>query len=314
MESKEYFYVINYNSASDKELCDLEMKYIFNFVPEKKRYIVSNIDTNPSRSPFIKEKISIIFSGNSLESLVKQVVDTKLSLDDFKVIYLKSGDEDVDYKERLRSVSEIGYVITGEPNIHEPKVIVGISKIKDRWILGKYEKNDFKWHIHDRKPYTYSNSLGLKLAKSLVNVAVGNDFNLKVVDPCCGVGTVIIEALDIGINIKGYEINSQIADNAKKNLKFFGFENVVEEKDMHTIKENFDVAIIDMPYGIFTPTTDEKQNELIRSVARFAKKLVIVTIKNMDKELKAAGFKIVDKCKVNKNKFIRYITVCEIGD
>jgi tRNA G10 N-methylase Trm11 len=313
MKKNEYFYLINYNSRSDKEVCDLEMKCIFNYIPEK-RYILSNIDTDPSRSPFIKEKISILFSGDSLEELVRQVVDNKLSFDDFKVIYLKSGDGDVDYKERLRSVSEIGYVITGQPSIHDPKVIVGISKIKDRWILGKYEKNNFEWHIHDRKPYTYSNSLSLKLAKSLVNIAVGNDFNLKVVDPCCGVGTVILEALDLGINIKGYEINDQIADNAMKNLEFFGFENVVEEKDMHTIDENFDVSIIDMPYGIFTPTTDEKQNELIKSAARFSKKLVIVTIKNMDKELIDAGFKIVDKCHVNKNKFVRYVTVCEIGD
>jgi tRNA G10 N-methylase Trm11 len=191
---------------------------------------------------------------------------------------------------------------------------VGISKIKDMWILGIYDKNNFEWHVHDRKPYTYSNSLSLKLAKTLVNIAVGNNFDLKVVDPCCGVGTVVIEALDLGINIKGYEINDQIADNAKKNLEFFGFKNVVEEKDMHTIEENFDVAIIDMPYGIFTATTEEKQNELIKSVANFARKLVIVTIRNMDKELVDAGFKIKDKCQVNKNKFIRYITVCEIGD
>ncbi|MDS0524470.1 SAM-dependent methyltransferase [Clostridium sp. SHJSY1] len=313
MSNNEYFYIINYNSRSDKELCDLEMKYIFNQIPDK-RCVLSNIDTNPSRSPFIKEKISILFSGDSLEELVKQVVDRNLAFDDFKVIYLKSGHDDVDYKERLRSVSEIGYVITGEPNIHEPKVVIGISKIKNRWILGEYDKNNFEWHIHDKKPYTYSNSLSLKLAKSLVNIAVGNEFNLKVVDPCCGVGTVVIEALDLGINIKGYEINDQIADNAKRNLEFFGFTNVVEEKDMHTIKENFDVAIIDMPYGIFTPTTDEKQNELIKSAARFTKKLIIVTIKNMDNELINAGFKIVDKCQMNKNKFIRYITVCEIGD
>lgn len=313
MNNNKYFYIINYNSRSDKELCDLEMKYIFNEIPEK-RYVLSNINANPSRSAFIKEKISILFSGESLEDLVRQVVTNRIAFDDFKVIYLKSGDGDVDYKERLRSVSEIGYVITGVPNIHEPKVIIGISKIKDTWILGEYDKNNFEWHIHDRKPYTYSNSLSLKLAKSLVNIAVGNDFKLKVVDPCCGVGTVVIEALDLGINIKGYEINDQIADNAKRNLEFFGFPNVIEEKDMHTIKEDFDVAIIDMPYGIFTSTTDEKQNELIKSAARFAKKLVIVTIKNMDSELMDAGFKVVDKCQMNKNKFIRYITVCEIGD
>jgi tRNA G10 N-methylase Trm11 len=82
---------------------------------------------------------------------------------------------------------------------------------------------------------------------------------------------VVIEALDLGVNVKGYELNELIAENAQRNLEFFGFDNVIEQKDMHTIEEKFDVAIIDMPYGIFTPTTTEKQNELIKSVAKFAR-------------------------------------------
>jgi len=309
MNEKEYFYLINF-SQQEKELCQLEMKYIFNSIPEGK-YILSNIDTNPTRSPFIKEKISILFSANSIEELVEMVIDNKISYEDFKVIYLKSGNCDVDYKERLKSVSAIGYVVTGEPSIHNPKIIIGISKINDRWILGIYDKNDFKWHIHDRKPYSYSNALSLKVAKTLVNIAVANNYEIKLVDPCCGIGTVVIEALDLGINIKGYEINELIAENAQRNLEFFGFENVIKQKDMHTIEEKFDVAIIDMPYGIFTPTTVEKQNELIKSVAKFSKKLILVTITDMDEILKAEKFNIVDKCSVNKNNFKRFITVCE---
>ncbi|PRR81104.1 TRM11 family SAM-dependent methyltransferase [Clostridium vincentii] len=309
MNTKEYFYLINF-SPQEKELCQLEMKYILNSKPEGK-YILSDIDTNPSRSPFIKEKISILFSGNSIEELVGQVIENKIAYEDFKVLYLKSGDGDVDYTERLKSVSAIGYVVQGEPSIHNPKIIIGISKIQDRWILGIYDKNDFKWHIHDSKPYSYSNALSLKLGKTLVNIAIGNNYNTKLVDPCCGIGTVVIEALDLGIDVKGYELNELISQNAQRNLEFFGFENVIKQKDMHTIEEQFDVAIIDMPYGIFTPTTVEKQNELIKSVSQFCKKLVLVTITNMDVVLNLEGFNIVDKCSVNKNNFKRYITVCE---
>jgi len=309
MNIKEYFYLINF-AEQEKELCQLEMKYIFNYRPEEK-YILSDIDTNPTRSPFIKEKISILFSGKSIDDLVEKVLENKIAYEDFKVIYLKSGNGDVDYKERLKSVSAIGYVVKGEPSIHNPKVIIGISKIQDRWILGIYDKNDFQWHIHDKKPYSYSNALSLKVAKTLVNIAVANNYHTKLVDPCCGIGTVVIEALDLGIKVKGYELNELIAENAQRNLEFFGFENVIEQKDMHTIEEKFDVAIIDMPYGIFTPTTVEQQNRLIKSVALFCKKLILVTITDMDLVLKSEGFNIVDKCSVNKNNFKRYITVCE---
>jgi len=309
MNIKEYFYLINF-SQQEKELCQLEMKYIFNYRPEGK-YVLSDIDTNPTRSPFIKEKISILFSGNSIEDLVEKVIENKIAYEEFKVIYLKSGDCDVEYKERLKSVSAIGYVVKGEPNIHNPKIIIGISKIQDRWILGIYDKNDFKWHIHDRKPYSYSNALSLKVAKALVNIAVANNYQTKLVDPCCGIGTVVIEAMDLGINVKGYEINELIAENAQRNLEFFGFDNVIKQKDMHSIEEKFDVAIIDMPYGIFTPTTVEKQKDIIKSVSRFCKKLILVTITDMDEVLRVENFNIVDKCSVNKNNFKRFITVCE---
>ena len=39
------------------------------------------------------------------------------------------------------------------------------------------------------------------------------------IDPCCGIGTVVIEALEQGIDIKGYELVYKIGMNAK--LKFF---------------------------------------------------------------------------------------------
>ena len=309
MKFLEYFYVVNYNEGH-RELCFMEAKYILGVEPTKK-IVISNESVDPSRSAFIKEKISVMYISNSLEGLVNKIKEDKIREDDFKVLYLKSGFEDVEYIERLKSVSKVGAVIIGEPNIHEPKIIFGISKINDKWIFGIYDKNNYEWHIHDRKPFTYSNALNVNVAKAVVNIAVGNDFTTKLVDPCCGIGTVVIEALDLGINIKGYEINGQIVKNAQRNLEFFSFKNVIAEKDMHTITEEFDVAIIDMPYGVFTPTTKEIQNALVKSSIKFTKRLILISIFNSDKLLEETGYKILDKCVVLKNNFKRYITLCE---
>ena len=137
------------------------------------------------------------------------------------------------------------------------------------------------------------------------------NLDCKLIDPCCGVGTVIIEALSMGINVKGYEINKKIAENAQKNLEFFGYENVITSGDMHNIEEKYDVAIIDMPYGLFTATTLEKQTALIKTARRITKKLVIVTFEDMDKHIIEAGFDIINKSYVSKGKFKRYINICE---
>ena len=58
---------------------------------------------DPSRSPFIKDIISIIYEEDSLEEIVRKIIEDKLSYDDFKVCYIKREDGDVNYEERLKS-------------------------------------------------------------------------------------------------------------------------------------------------------------------------------------------------------------------
>lgn len=306
---KKYFYYIKY-PIFEEALCKLEMKCLFGDIIIEK-YLFSNFYICPSRSPFIKEMISVIYEEDSLEQIMKNIIEDKLAYDDFKVCYLRTEYGDIDYEERLKSLSQIGFVITGEPEIHNPKIILGITRINGKWIFGKYEKNDYEWHIHDKKPYSYSNSLSVRVARALVNIAVRNNLQCKLIDPCCGVGTVIIEALSMGINVVGCELNTSIAQNAKKNLKFYGYEDVITNGDMNKIEEKYDVAIIDLPYGLFTPTTIEEQTALIRSARRISDRLVIVTFEDMDNYIIDAGFKIVDKSYVCKGKFKRYINICE---
>lgn len=307
--SKRYFYTINY-PVFEEDLCKMEMRCLFNQNPSEK-YLFSDLYINISRSPFIKDMISIIYEEDSLEQIVDNIIKDLLSYDNFKVCYIKLENGDINYNERLRSISKIGFVIIGEPQMHKPEIMLGITRINGRWIFGKYERNDYEWHIHDRKPYSYSNSLSLRVARALVNIAVKNDLNCKLIDPCCGIGTVVIEAISMGINVLGYEINNKIAENAQKNLEFFGYENVITNDDMNNIEEKYDVAIIDLPYGLFTPTTIEEQTSIIRTARRISKKLVIVTFEDMNKHIISTGFNIIDKSCVSKGKFKRYVSICE---
>lgn len=308
--NKKYFYMVNYNSQFEESLCAMEIKYLLQEEVSNK-YLFSDIYIEPSRSPFIKEMICIMYEENSLDEIINRIIEDKLAYDDFKVCYLRLEKNEISYKERLDSLRSIGMSIEGEANIHEPKVMFGVTKVDGKWIFGEYKKNDFKWHIHDEKPYSYSNSLSLRVARALVNIAVGIDLNKRLVDPCCGVGTVVLEAMSMGIDVEGYEINYDIAENAKKNIKFFEYKNVIKNADMNTIDKKYDVAIIDMPYNLFTPITLENQIKIINTSRRITKKLVIVTFEDMDKYIIDAGFKIIDRCNVAKGKFVRRISICE---
>ena len=305
---KEYLYIINYQDY-EKSLCDMEMKYIFGNVP-KEKYIYSKVNIKPSRSAFIKHKISIIYSSIDIDNIVEHIRDNKIAYNDFKVNYIKSDYDDIDYNQRLQAVKDIGFVIIGFPDIHNPKVNLAITKINNNYIFGEYEKNDLSWQRFDKRPHSYSNGLSLKMARAIINIAVQNNLDSKVIDPCCGIGTVVLEGLDLGIDIKGIEISKQIAHNARNNIEFFGYDrDIIICNDMHNLKEKYDIAIIDIPYGIFSPITYEEQVKIIKTSRKIAEKVILISFEDMDKELMQEGFKVIDKGTIVKNRFTRYITI-----
>ncbi len=304
-----FLYFINYHD-NERELCKMEMRCLFNREINEK-YFFSDIDINASKSPFIKSKIKIIYSDESLDRMVRKIKEDNLSYDDFKVSYVKSEQGDVQYEDRLEATRKIGFVVNGYPDMHKPRNPLAVTKINGLWIFGEYERNDFKWQKHNDKPYSYSNALGLRMARALVNIAMKDNEEGTLIDPCCGVGTVVIEALDLGIKVKGCEISKQIAYNARENVEFLGYlRDTIVCYDMHKIKDKYDSAIIDIPYGLFSPVTLEEQKAIIHTARNICEKMVIVTFEDMEKFIVEAGFSVIDKCVVPKGNFKRHILVC----
>lgn len=309
--AQQFFYSINY-SEEINQLCAMEMKYLFDTILEnKKKYLICNRKIDSSRSVHIKARIDILCAANSLEELISQVAEQRFTYDQFKIWYVKSMEGDAEYTERLKSLGMIASKIHGSVEIHHPKVNLAVTKVRDRWLFGEYKKNDYKWLRHEEKPHSYSNALSLRMARTVVNIAVGRDLNTTLVDPCCGVGTVVLEALDLGVPVKGYEISKPTAFNARNNIEFFGYErDTILRGDMHEIQKVYDVSIVDIPYGLYTQTTPEEQQEILKTSRRISKKLILVSFEKMDKQIIEAGFKIIDFCEVSKGKFKRYITIC----
>ena len=304
-----FLYFINYQD-NERELCKMEMRCLFNREINEK-YFFSDIDINASKSPFIKSKIKIIYSDESLDRMVSKIKEDNFSYDDFKVSYVKSEQGDVQYEDRLEATRKIGFVVNGYPDMHKPRNPLAVTKINGLWIFGEYERNDFKWQKHNDKPYSYSNALGLRMARALVNIAMKDNEEGTLIDPCCGVGTVVIEALDLGIKVKGCEISKQMAYNARENVEFLGYlRDTIVCYDMHKIKDKYDSAIIDIPYGLFSPVTLEEQKAIIHTARNICEKMVIVTFEDMEKFIVEAGFSVIDKCVVPKGNFKRHILVC----
>jgi len=268
----------------------------------------SDFEVDPSRSPFIRHRLSIRHAAATLDELADRLRAEHRT--DFEFMHFKFEGSELTYEEWRDRTAELVSVVNGAAG-DMPRTLMALAKKDGVWYFGEYAQNDNRWKEHDRKPETNSHSLGLRTARALVNIAVPDAGACTLVDPCCGVGTVLIEALSMGVASRGFEINRRVAESARLNLAFFGFPDVVAPLDMHGITEHFDVSIVDIPYGLFTPVTPEEQVAIIRTARRISDRMVIITFEDMEEAIHGAGFRIVDRCRVRKGRFVRYISVCE---
>ena len=209
----------------------------------------------------------------------------------------------VHYQETIENCKRVALPIDGSVNMQNPKVVFAITKIEDTWYFGIYH-DEVNWSDHYEKPHSYSHSLNLRDARTIVNIAVGNDLSLKVIDPCCGVGTVVLEALSMGIDIEGYDINRYVSYQARLNLEHYGYDPlVIQKQDMLTIDKKYDVTIIDIPYGVYSPFSYEQQLELLKGTLSLAPKLLLVSHIPMNQELETMGYTILDRAMIKKRKF-----------
>ena len=97
-------------------------------------------------------------------------------------------------------------------------------------------------------------------------------------------------------------------------MNHFGFDGMLITKDdINKHQGHYDVAIIDIPYNLYTPITYQEQCAIIQSARRLCDKLVLVSYEKMDQEIKEASFEIKDRILRKKTelvKFGRYIYVC----
>ncbi|MFD1735042.1 TRM11 family SAM-dependent methyltransferase [Bacillus salitolerans] len=306
-------YLYTYASREEEaSLCQLELRSLFNQSPGRS-YFISDLKMAPSRSPFIRERIDILFEGTTLEDIIGQINGLPKIESSYRVVYVKNDElSDPPGLQARRAIErEVGVQIKGEPDLHNPKLLFGIMNIHNGFVFGFYVKSEAVWLQHQQKPYMYSTALSTRVARAVANIAVPIPEGTKAIDPCCGIGTVLIEALSMGIDIIGGDKNPLVTSKARVNIAHFGLEGKVLLQDIRNVMGHYDVAIIDLPYNLCSVITPKEQLEMFQSARKFAQKLVVVTIEPVDSIILEAGFTITDRCEVSKGSFKREVIVCK---
>ncbi|GGA27607.1 TRM11 family SAM-dependent methyltransferase [Paenibacillus physcomitrellae] len=294
----------------ERELCGLELRSLLGEIPGQ-RHVESRLQVAPDRSPFLHERLAVQFEAETLEELEEQAGRIALEGATFKVRYL-DADQTETYEGKRALERRIGARIIGKAEMKSPDRLFGFAYSKDRWVLGECVAGESIWLKHNSKPRQYSTALSTRVARAAVNIAVPRQEGLKLVDPCCGIGTVLIEALSMGIETEGFDINPLAVTGARENLKHFGFlEEAVRLGDMRQLDGRYDVLILDLPYNLCSVLPEEELLDMLRSARRLAPKAVILTLEDILPALGKSGWTIKESCSIYKGRFSRQLLIVE---
>ncbi|MCH1627200.1 TRM11 family SAM-dependent methyltransferase [Ferdinandcohnia quinoae] len=115
----------------------------------------------------------------------------------------------------------------------------------------------------------------------------------------------------MGIDIVGSDRNRLILGGTRENIAHFGLSGEVKLNNIRDIKNQDDVAIIDLPYNLCSVITPKEKAEMLQSACRFARKVVVVSVEPIDEILIDVGFCIIDRAVVKKGSFTREVIICK---
>ena len=311
-----YLYTFNAQEG-EQALCRMEMRALLGEDTEA-GILLSERDIEVSRSPFVKERVAVVCEGGSVTDVAEQASRLDLGGRTFLVRFLKRNglapEDKIEYEEQRNIERAIARRMRGIANVREPDVAYAIVPFRGRWFFGVLERNAAKWLDHMQKPSAYSIALPTRLARAAVNIAAPdeNPAARSVIDPCCGIGTALVEAASIGMRIVGRDINPLAATGARANLAHFGYACEVTLGDIAGVTVRYDSAVVDLPYNHVTKITPAGQLDILRHAKRIADRVVVLSIAPIDDMLAAAGFRVVDRCVWSKNDtFERHVLLCE---
>jgi 16S rRNA G966 N2-methylase RsmD len=288
----------------------MEQRALFGAEAGAEGWLHSSVSIEPCRSPFIRQRLSVRYEALTLEELIGMIEGLSTEGRTFKIRYVKTQGA-CSYDEQRLIEKRAGAVIRGIADMKEPQQIFGILQAGGQWRFGDLSDNSSVWLKHQNKPQSYSTALSTRLARAMVNTALpyqdGELPSKTLLDPCCGMGTVIIEALSMGIQTAGSDLNPLAVKGARINLDYYGYSDVVNKRDIADASGTYDAVIVDLPYNLCSVSPREQQLEILKHARRLSLRLVIVTTEDLDELVTAAGCCIIDRCSVPKGNLIRQI-------
>ncbi len=257
----------------------------------------------------------VLFSGRS-DSLAKNIVENPIYFGrENKVVYsvlnfssgeslskileaMKENFSAERLKARYKGVSGTIKMQTGEIARGTPEKIMlrdmnyflfGESELSFGYLEESYDVNEAEKRDMEKPYRSESLAISPRLARILINLSQVNK-NEILLDPFCGIGVVLGEAMLRDINVIGVDIDKSATENAKKNIEWLKNNYKIATRSIVINKDSRNVRI-DRIDGIATePSLGELMKKMpsrqkAEQVVNDFESLMIDTINNVGKGL-----------------------------
>ena len=249
-----------------------------------------------NQAVYLSSGLHRIAHGTTLQALAAEVTRQSFSAERFRIEYTcLSGRVTEDKQDAILAIAD---AINGAPDLDHPQRRFLIIVQDDGFILGEIlVEVERSYQKHDGKPYRTSSSLPSQLARALVNLVYPAR---TILDPCCGTGSILLEACATGVTAFGMDRNLKMVGMTRRNLLHFGYQAVVQRGDAHLCTQTVEAIVTDLPYGRFLEHDEANIKAILRQIAILAPLGVYLAEQDISAWLQEAGYNKIDVFRVRK--------------
>ncbi|TFG15265.1 methyltransferase domain-containing protein [Candidatus Thorarchaeota archaeon] len=278
--------------GNDLNLANTELQAILDYIDEGvskipvKRFVTFDSNHNPiqfirNRAALVRETGYIVQEAPSGEALIASI--SKDSLKEyvsreqtFSVRVRNIGDKQESRSPRIEK--RIGKVIEQQAgasvSLENPDVRFLVVIDDHRQVLVTSEQSIARESIEERRPrnraFFHPSIMNTSLARAMCNIAKIDRESL-VVDPFCGAGGILSEAVGLASSVVGIDRNWTLLAGARENLKKLKRENysLVQADARRLSMSSCDSVVTDPPYGRTSSTRGVEAIRLVRAFLEF---------------------------------------------
>jgi len=244
-----------------------------------------------------------IAAGADLEELVAATEAAGVELEGFNIHVWQPAPRAPERP--MAAIVRLADAIEGRPDLSHPRVELAVVAQAGHWRLGRVVSAASRDWRQWKPPVDFSAALPPQIARAMLNLVAAPGDTL--LDPCCGVGTVVAQAAQRGVRAVGVEISKKLAGRAAECVYGARPGVLIVAGDGREIGGRFDAAVVDLPYGRSSLITQGLYGDLLGNLSGLVQRAAVVAAEPIGQVLEQAGFGQVRMARVRSNQLTRYV-------